>query len=291
MTQYFKVEIRNLPEQHQDSVSGIAFMYGASGLAENLRFTQKDLSYDPDIRKSDSIDLDVYFETDPSLEFFEKVRKLSPLLQCQLVKEESKDWLSEWKKGFNAFEFAKPYWIVPSWSENPCEEKYCIRIDPGMAFGTGTHATTKMCGHFLKKVASNNQSMLDVGTGTAVLAILAEKLGFEIVHGIEIDPEARRVARENIQGNNCSRILISEHKIEELNDSYDVIVANIIHGVLLNMKHDLFRNLKSQGQLFVTGILLEYEDEFIQEFIEALGFKITKRFEQDGWVGFWLEKP
>jgi ribosomal protein L11 methyltransferase len=70
VTQYFKVEIRNLPEQHQDAVSGIAFMHGASGLAENLRFTQKDLSYDPDIRKSDLIDLDIYFENDPSLEFF-----------------------------------------------------------------------------------------------------------------------------------------------------------------------------------------------------------------------------
>ena len=288
---YFKVSIKNLPHQIEDALSGIAFMNGASGISESLSFTQKDLSYDPHLKNPDYLNIDVYFDHEPSLEFLSQVRSLSSKIECQLTQEEEKDWLSEWKKGFDPFEFAKPYWVVPSWCENPTDEKFCIRIDPGMAFGTGTHATTKMCGYFLKKVAQPGQTLLDVGCGSAILSILGSKLGFESITGVEIDPEACRVANENIQLNQCKNVLITNQPIEELQLQADVIVANIIHGVLLQIKEQLFLKLKSRGHIFATGILLEYENEFIDQFIHPLGFLIEKRLEQDGWVGFWLIKP
>lgn len=291
MANYFRVSIKNVPYQQEDLISGFAFEFNASGIAESLSFTQKDLSYDPSLKSTDFISLDVYFTSQPALDFFKKVESLSPRINCVIHQEEEKDWLEEWKKGFHAFEFAKPFWVVPSWCENPTDEKYGIKIDPGMAFGTGTHATTQMCGYFLKKTAQSEFSLLDVGAGSAILSIMGEKLGFKSITAVEIDPEARRVASENVRLNECTKIEISSRPLEEIQSQYEVIVANIIHGTLLKLSADLYKCLKPGGQIFVTGILLEYEDEFISSFIEHYGYQIQKRLEKEGWVGFWLSKP
>jgi ribosomal protein L11 methyltransferase len=269
---------------------------GATGLSEALAYSQPDLTYDPDILHRRTHDLDVYFEHKPSEEFFLGLKELSSQLEWELVEEEHKDWLAEWKKGFVPFQLAGPYWIVPSWLPSPVEEKFTITIDPGMAFGTGTHATTKMASYFVQKACTklespSSKSLIDVGTGTGILAMLARKHDVGRVLGIEIDPEARRVARENVQLNHLDNIEISEQLIEDVlktGEKFDIVVANIIDGVLIRIKPELLKLLKPGGQLFLTGILLEREETFFKHFLEGSGLNILRRIEEDEWVGFWV---
>src|SRR5690606_18662379 len=134
--------------------------------------------------------------------------------------------------------------------------------------------------------SENSLSVLDVGTGTAILALLAEKMGFDPIIGVEIDPEARRVAKENIIKNKAQNILIADEYLEEINDSFDVVIANIIDGVLIRIKKQLLARLKPQGQLIVTGILKERDDEFFESFTAGTSLKVHRRVEKDEWVGY-----
>ena len=192
------------------------------------------------------------------------------------------------------FNLVGPYWVVPSWISTPVSVDHTLLIDPGMAFGTGTHATTKMASAFLNKVAKElpdkaELSLLDVGTGTAILAMLAQRLGFGLVTGIEIDPEASRVANENVKLNKLDDIDIRDSLLEEIDETFDVVIANIIDGVLIHLKKDLMRVLTPGGDLFLTGILVEREEFFFEKFIEGSGLKVVRRLEKDEWVGYWLQ--
>jgi len=293
---YIRVRLFYVPSAKEDEITYYCMENGSTGLAEALAYSQPDLTYDPDIIPKRSHDLDVYFEITPPASFFEGLKGLVPTIQWEILKEDQKDWLAEWKKGFVPFQLAGPYWVVPSWIASPVEASYAITIDPGMAFGTGTHATTKMASYFVHKLCSkikNPESMrlIDVGTGTGILAMLAKKHGVGEVVGIEIDPEARRVARENIKLNDLNDIKIPDLLLEEVRETYDIVVANIIDGVLIQIKNDLLKVLKSGGQLFLTGILLEREEYFFKNFLEKGSLKIIRRIEEDEWVGYWVEAP
>lgn len=297
MNSYFRVRLSQVPHLLEDQVTTHSFEAGASGVTEALAFTQSDLTYDPDLVPTKIHDLDVFFLENPPTKFFEGLHQINANIRAQTFEEENKDWLEEWKKGFKPFQLVGPFWIVPSWLQPPPECEQPIYIDPGMAFGTGTHATTKMASYFVQKLSEKyrqeipNWTLLDVGTGTAILAMLAQKSGFGLVTGIEIDPEARRVARENIKLNHMQQIDISEALLEEVRGEYDVVIANIIDGVLINIKKDLLRVLKPGGFLFLTGILTERENIFFEKFIESSNLKVLRRLEKDEWVGYWVQKP
>ena len=294
MSSYFRVRLSKVASSLEDQITGHSFECGASGVSEALAYTQPDLTYDPDLVKVRFHDLDVYFTENPGRSFFEGLQKIDPVLQWQVFEEENKDWLAEWKKGFVPFNLTGPYWVVPSWLPSPVSEHETLLIDPGMAFGTGTHATTKMASSFLNKVAKELgekeiMTLLDVGTGTAILAMLASRLGFGEVVGIEIDPEARRVARENVLLNKLGTIDIRDQLLEEIDEKFDVVIANIIDGVLINLRDDLIQCLNSGGHLFLTGILLEREEHFMENFIDRSGLKVIRRLEKEEWVGYWLQ--
>lgn len=296
MNSYYRVRLNQVPHVLEDEITALSFQHGASGVTEALAFTQPDLTYDPDLIQVKAHDLDVFFLEKPHDAFFGGLNKVDQNIKWSLFEEQNKDWLEEWKKGFKPFQIVGPFWIVPSWLQPPPECTQPIYIDPGMAFGTGTHATTKMASYFVHKVAEKykagvkNWSLLDVGTGTAILAMLAAKSGFGLVTGIEIDPEARRVARENIQLNKMEEIEISNALLEEIKSEYDVVIANIIDGVLLNIKKDLLRVLKPGGFLFLTGILTERDNIFFEKFIEQSNLKVLRRLEKEEWVGYWVQK-
>jgi ribosomal protein L11 methyltransferase len=217
-----------------------------------------------------------------------------PQIKWEVLEEAQKDWLEEWKKGFKPFQLVGPYWVVPSWEKAPLEAQVALHIDPGMAFGTGTHATTQLAAAFIhrffqKLQSQKSVSVLDVGTGTAILAILASLAGAENVLGIDVDPEACRVARENLLRNpEANQVKISDQLIEELRESYHLVVANIIDGVLLKIKNDLLRVMKPNGHIIVTGILEERENQFLDEFLKDSDLKIERRLVKDEWVGYWM---
>ncbi len=294
MSSYFRIRLTKVASQLEDSITTLSFECGASGVSEALAYSQTDLTYEADVVPVRFHDLDIYFPAQPPQVFLTKVAALDGRIGSEVHEEQNKDWLIEWKKGFESFNLAGDYWVVPSWLKSPVGPEHSLLIDPGMAFGTGTHATTKMASAFLNRVAKvlpekEELALLDVGTGTAILAMLAARLGFGLVVGIEIDPEARRVANENVKLNGLDKIDIRDQLIEEIDDTFDVIIANIIDGVLIHLKPDLLRLLNAGGDLFLTGILLEREDFFYEKFIDGSGLKVIRRLEKDEWVGYWLQ--
>jgi ribosomal protein L11 methyltransferase len=294
---YFRVRLSNIPAQFEDIITGHSFDFGATGVTEALNFRQPDLTYDPDVIHGRSHDIDVFFATAPSADYFVKIREWAPHHQSQVFEEENKDWLAEWKKGFVPFQLIGDFWVVPSWLAPPKEAKKPIIIDPGMAFGTGTHATTKMASYFVNKLCATFKdpkkiSLIDVGTGTGILAMLAAHYHLGRIMGIEIDPEARRVARENVKHNSLeNEIIIGDELIEKIHVQFDVVVANIIDGVLIQIKAPLLSLLAPGGNIFLTGILTEREAHFSEHFIEDSGLEVVRRIEKDEWVGFWLKRP
>lgn len=295
MQTYFRIRLRQVGPSLEDLVTTHSFECGALGVSEALAYTQPDLVYDPKLVPVRHHELDVFFEERPGCNFFDGLLELDQKIQWEIFEEEHKDWLAEWKKGFKAFPLVGPYWVVPSWEEIPDGIKP-LRIDPGMAFGTGTHATTQMMASFIHKLAEKHAgeikdwSLLDVGTGTAILAMLAAKCGFGLVQGIEIDPEARRTARQNVELNGLNDIDIPDSLLEDLDGVNDVVVANIIDGVLIRLKEDLLRLTREGGHLLLTGILKERDDEFFRDFVENEPLKVMRRLEKDEWVGYWLTK-
>lgn len=294
---YFRVQLSMVPRFQEEEITTFCFEKKALGLSEVLGFTQPDLTYDPSLTPRSMLELEVFFETAPSDDFYNELKNINPSIQVRTAEEENKDWLAEWKKGFVPFKLIGPIWVVPSWLEKPEGVEKEIKIDPGMAFGTGTHATTKMASFFIHKLSQENTkdienwAVLDVGTGTAILAVLAELCGYGLITGVEIDPEARRKARENCELNKTKKIEISDKQLDEIKDQYDVVVANIIDGVLVRIKKDLIRSVKPQGYLFLTGILQERDNLFFEKFIESSPeLKVIRRIQKDEWVGYWVQK-
>lgn len=292
---YFRIRLSQVPEELEDQITTHCFECGASGVTEALAFAQPDLTYDPQLLHVRSHEMDAFFPERPGNNFFDGLHEYSSGIKWHIFEEENKDWLAEWKKGFKPFKLVGDFWVVPSWLQPPPECKHAIYIDPGMAFGTGTHATTQMMAFFIHKLAEKykndvaNWAMLDVGTGTAILAMLAHMSGMGLVTGIEIDPEARRVARENLKLNKLEQIDIPETQIEDIRQQYDVVVANIIDGVLINIKKDLLRVLKPGGHMLLTGILEERDNHFFEKFMENSGLTVVRRLEKDEWVGYWVQ--
>ncbi len=292
---YFRVRVKKIPSNLEAEMTELGFEYGCTGLSEALNYIQKDLVYDPEIRHQRFHDVDVFFSEKPPLSFFEAIQELHGNIEYQLVEEEHKDWLEEWKKDFKPFPLVGPVWVVPSWLQAPIEAETTLSLDPGMAFGTGTHATTQMAAALVykalqKKSSDSNWQVLDVGTGTAILAMLSQKAGASKVVAIDVDPEARRVARENILRNEIQGIEVSDLLLEEVKGTFDLVIANIIDGVLLNLKDDLERVTKTPGFLILTGILEERESSFLDQFLSQTSLKIEMRLAKEEWVGFLLSK-
>lgn len=294
---YFRLKVVGLQREQEDDFTTSSFEIGAAGVAEDLKFVQADLRYDPDVVETPVLDLNVYFESAPSESALLQLQGLYPNVRLELLSEENRDWLEEWKKGFKAFLFSKPFWIVPSWLKPPAEApkntEHILYVEPGMAFGTGTHETTRLAAGFIVEELTRKlpESLLDVGTGTGVLALVAKRLGVKYVIGIDNDPEARRTARENLELNKTDDIAIPDKNIEDITETFDIVIANIIDGVLTMIQHELTRTLKPGGRMILSGVLTDRESEFYDNFTKSTGLKLLEKREDGEWSAAILEKP
>lgn len=282
MSHYFNLVISGLSPEQSEVASAICFEHGAAGISENLQFIQNNEAYDPEIIPTDEVTIHVYFENPPSKDLLQEIEQTYPEARYQVFKEENKDWLVEWKKGYKPFELAGGTWVVPSWLPVPTEAKSAILINPGMAFGTGTHETTKLASQMIARHFQGG-SVIDVGCGTGILAFLTEIMGAERCIGVEIDPEARRSARENVELNK-SKVQIVEEHIDAITEKFDWVIANIIDGVLIQIQNDLKRVLKPGGRLLMTGILQEREPGFHERFNKE-GLTLVDRIQLGEWIG------
>ena len=230
--------------------------------------------YDALIVETDSIDLDVFFERAPPPTFFETIQSRWPQVEVRLHEEPNKDWMEEWKKGFESFRLCEEYWVVPTWLPVPKDAKRALSIDPGMAFGTGTHATTQLAAELTVEIArkikalgtSLGFSTLDVGTGTGILTMIAHFEGSQKTVGIDIDPEARRVARENLNHNKIYDVRIPDCTLGDIVEQFDLVIANIIDGVLLDLRPQILNVCRPKGWLVLSGIVKEREEIFQRNF-------------------------
>lgn len=293
LSTYFHVKFHNVSMAEEELLSQVCFEYGASGVSEELDFQQCRDDYQPELIEKKHKTLNGYFEDRPSEDFFLRLGNDFPAVEVEQSEEENKDWLEEWKKGFTAFQLVGPYWVVPTWLEKPEQAEKPIWIDPGMAFGTGTHATTQMASELLFDLSGSLDSefsVLDVGTGTGILAFLARIQGAGKVVATEIDEDARRVARENLTINKLQQIEIPEKQVQDIDESFDVVIANIIDGVLLKLKDSVVSRVSAGGNLILSGILIEHEADFLSKFLEGTNLSLLKRIEKDEWLGLLLGK-
>ena len=285
---FFRLRLKNVPRIEEDPVSGACFEHGASGVSENLSFHQESLQYDPVIVETPFVELDVFFESIPSRELLDHLRQNWPGVKIVISEEAQKDWNEEWKKGFVEFELVDGIWVVPSWREAPANARKVLSIDPGMAFGTGTHETTRLASKALFEISDNLEdgwSILDVGTGTGILAMLAVELGAVSVVATEIDPVARDVARDNVRNNSKDKFIeIPETQVESVEAKFPVVMANIIDGVLVGIQEPLKACLVPGGALLLTGILEEREVWFKENFLLPEGYQWKKRWKLNEWV-------
>lgn len=290
-TDYYEIYLSNISRTDEATISKALFDLGALGVCENLEFEQVDIRFQPTVKQKDVLNLIAYFDK------AEQVADLVETLQSRFVgllinikKEQSKDWLEEWKKGFEPFSLCEDAWVIPSWHKTPEGVTLPIYIDPGMAFGTGTHETTQLCSELicglLKKTKVN--TAFDLGTGTGILAILMSKLGVKDIGCCDIDPECRRVSQENFQNNGVSNCKWFEFLSED-SRFHDLIVANIIDGILLDLKSEIIRHCKAQTKLILSGILLEREEEFKKEFLAGTEYEVTDRRQKNEWCALLIE--
>lgn len=174
------------------------------------------------------------------------------------MKEE--DWANSWKKYYKPIRIAHRLMVVPTWEEyEPQEGDLILKMDPGMAFGTGTHETTRLCATLTEDYMKPGARVLDVGTGSGILAIAASKLGAGEVMAYDIDPVAVRVAQENCDVNGCENVTcgISDllAGVDTKGGLYDFVCANIVADIIVRMADDILRYMKPGGLLAVSGII------------------------------------
>jgi ribosomal protein L11 methyltransferase len=212
-------------------------------------------------------------------------------VELKITRVRDRDWAREWREGLKPLRLEPGVWIVPAHCPVPEEAGAdpVLIIDPGLAFGTGLHATTRMClAALVDQVRKSPGSVLDLGTGTAILAMAAAQCGASRVLALEIDPVALSVAHENLSRNRLAdrvelRKGVAQPETMQLGEQFDLIVANLFPEVLKAMLPFIHRHLAPHGQAILAGILTEREEELVAA-AQAAAFLIVDRREEEGWV-------
>ncbi len=216
-----------------------------------------------------------------------------PQVKWQLIEEE--DWGRRWKEHFTPFAISRTLIVAPSWANYRAKDhEQVLVMDPGMAFGTGHHATTELVLQLLEDVlpaGHDIETVLDVGTGTGILGLGAALLGVKKVYGIDNDPIAVKVAMENIKINGLTEAMtVGSVDITEIKEEFPLVVANIVHDVLIQMSKDLRRLTTIGGTLILSGLLeMEQEDSIIKTYNNS-GFTAVERKQKDEWVALLLRR-
>ena len=203
------------------------------------------------------------------------------------------DWGEKWKRFFKPFQVTSRVVVKPPWSSfRPKKNQMSIVINPGMAFGTGTHATTKLCIRALEKgLKKKGLSVLDVGTGSGILSILAGRMGAGEVLGVDTDEVAVEVARENVRQNRISDLVkVRKGNIGHIRRQFDVVVANIDLRGLRRMRRPLLRHLKRKGLLVLSGLLEGQGDRLRKYYMETGHLRWAQSIREGEWVCLTLTK-
>ena len=198
------------------------------------------------------------------------------------------DWAESWKQYYKPVPLGR-ITIVPAWEKYEAKEgEIIVRMDPGMAFGTGTHETTRLVINLMQDEIKGGERLLDVGTGSGILSICASKLGAGWCNAYDIDPVAVKVARDNVESDGCTNITVGVSDLLKGVDlsggKYDFCVANIVSDIIIRMLPDIKGYLKDGAPLILSGIIGERADE-VRNAVLAQGFTVEKEIRENDWVG------
>lgn len=232
----------------------------------------------------------------------DELQEFLDLGECTITESETedKDWINNWKTYFKQF-YVDDILIIPSWEEVKEEDKdkMIIHIDPGTAFGTGMHETTQLCIRQLKKYVTPETELLDVGTGSGILSIIALKLGAKHAVGTDLDPCAVPAVEENKEANGIPADafdmmignIIDDKTVQDTvgYEKYDIVTANILADVLVPLTPVIVHQMKPGG-LYITSGILDVKEEVVKEAVTAAGFEIVEVTHQGEWVSVTARK-
>lgn len=233
---------------------------------------------------------------DVTVKALEELKEREGFEGITLLRDEvrDEDWENNWRQYFKPFAVGESLTVKPTWEELPSElseGRHVIEIDPSSSFGTGSHATTKLCMERLEKIVVGGEHVLDMGCGSGILTIAALKLGARDAIAVDIDEVAARIAEDNMRQNNFDSasvkvydgdILSSPELYNKVGGDFDVICANIVAGIIIMMADMFYEKLKSGGRLIASGIISEREDE-VRLALEKAGFETVESDSQDDW--------
>ena len=238
----------------------------------------------------------VYVPADKPTEHYtvflkEKLDALKIEYSLELFSLNEEDWADSWKQYYKPIKIGQRLVVVPMWEKyDAAENEVIVKMDPGMAFGTGTHETTRLCATLLESYVNNETTMLDVGCGSGILAICASKLGAKKCYAYDIDPVAVKVARENVKDNGCSNIDCEVSDLLKGVESikFDVITANIVADIIIRMLPDISKLMHKETVLVISGIIDERCDD-VNKSIDENHFAKIEEIHENGWCAISLK--
>ena len=214
---------------------------------------------------------------------------------------EDKDWLNNWKAFFKPFRVADDIIIKPTWEtlEDKKDDDIVVEIDPGTAFGTGSHETTRLCISALRKYIQEDRTILDVGCGSGILSIISLKLGAKHVTGIDIDKAAITATYENMEVNDINKDsmdvyagnILEDKELQEKLDikKYDIVVANILADVIMPLS-DILKDVMAEDALFISSGIIDMKKDEVKERLESNGFTIIEVVQMGDWFSYVCKK-
>ena len=199
---------------------------------------------------------------------------------------QDEDWSDTWKQYFHTEKPGERVVIKPTWEEyEPKDDEVVIELDPGAAFGTGTHATTSMCIRQLEKLVKPGMTVFDVGTGSGILSIISAKLGAKNIQAVDYDDSVLKIVEENLEQNNVQDIIsvAQSDLMQNVHGKAELVIANIIADIIIRLFDQLDEHLEQGGTLLTSGII-EDRIEDVLAAAEAHGYGVVERMESKGWA-------
>lgn len=207
----------------------------------------------------------------------------------ELEEKKTEDWSQKWKEKWDVTHVTDKIAVVPDWIDyKPKENEVIIKLEPGCAFGTGTHQTTQLCMKALEKYMNKGDKVADIGMGSGILSILAKKLGATSVYGCDTDDTVIEVAKENAKKNNVEATF-ELGSADKINDKFDFVCANILHFVLAEIMGDLKKLMKTGAMMSLSGILDEKKQMVIDAY-EKENLELVEEIHQDQWTSFVVKR-
>lgn len=285
----------NTSKDKKDIIEGILFDYGiytteeiSSDIVEELDQDEKDWDFIdyPLLNSSEDIfALRVYPENMVDANNLKTELSEKKLGQCLVEEKDDEDWANNWKKYYKPLEIGEKLAIVPEWEDYNNDDRVVIKINPGMAFGTGTHESTYMCLELLERYVNKDDEIFDIGCGSGILAIAALKLGAKKALLVDIDERCIDASHENAELNSLEdKMEIKKgNLLDVVKGRADLIVSNIIAEIIV----DEIKNLKNhmdKGGIFITSGIIKERRQMVIEALEENGFEIIDELEKNNWV-------